>query len=165
MFRSKFDSDLVGSEEMMILYDMYKKKFGEDAPGFNYEQYQTEGDKHASEVYRDAIIEALQKGRPVPPRKSILMYECFPSEPEREKMIAEYFDLRAEYRKAFKQNFLSFHSERYPMKEKEDRYHFSMEIMREALRRGEPYPRHDEAAGEAFDRAVLERLRREGKIE
>ena len=59
MYVARVDVDVLKSEEMHKLWDQYEAKFGKHFVPFNYENFHRVGDKCAAEMYKEALIEAL----------------------------------------------------------------------------------------------------------
>lgn len=58
------DMKIVNTKEMRVLLEQYEKKFGERFIMFNYGDFCRIGDKPAGQVYKEALIAALEKDEP-----------------------------------------------------------------------------------------------------
>lgn len=59
MYIARVDADVLTSEEMNNLQDQYEAKFGKMFKAFSYAEFHRVGDKCAAEMYKEALIEAL----------------------------------------------------------------------------------------------------------
>lgn len=184
MYVLKEDMRIVNTREMRRMLEQYAERFGEDFILFNYTDFPGTGEAGSSgRRYKEALEKALLDDKP-----SALKHE--PDEIEIAE--EEYYARQREIKDAMERGTLIeltgqelLEVERRELQKQYERvfgakmkYHdlngtvrarfpfinvFARELLLESLRKGIPYPEELTAESVAWEQALLEKLRQEGK--